>query len=94
MRPEVELVLTGSDVAYDVHLRRVFLRTGLAEHDEVDHMVAAAPALYPDRPGALNLRAWDIARRWRRPAGPDCPACPLRTACPRLIERGSPVRGV
>jgi uncharacterized HhH-GPD family protein len=32
--------LSGSDVAYDVHLRRVFLRTGLAEYDDVDHMVA------------------------------------------------------
>lgn len=86
--------LTGSDVAYDVHLRRVFLRTGLAEHDDVDHMVAVARALYPNRPGALDLPAWDIGRRWCRPADPDCPACPLKAACPRLIERGSQVRGV
>jgi uncharacterized HhH-GPD family protein len=86
--------LTGSDVAYDVHLRRVFLRTGLAEHDDVDHMVAVARALYPDRPGALDLPAWDIGRRWCRPVGPDCRACPLNIACPRLTERGSRVRGV
>jgi uncharacterized HhH-GPD family protein len=86
--------LTGSDVAYDVHLRRVFLRTGLAEHDEVGHMVAVARALYPDRPGALDLPAWDIGRRWCRPVDPDCQACPLNKACPRLIERGSRVRGV
>jgi uncharacterized HhH-GPD family protein len=86
--------LTGSDVAYDVHLRRVFLRTGLAEHDEVSHMVAVARALYPDRPGALDNPAWDIGRRWCRPVGPDCKACPLNIACPRLIERGSRVRGV
>jgi len=86
--------LTGSDVAYDVHLQRVFLRTGLAEHDRVDHMVAVAPALYPDCAGALDMPAWDIGRRWCRPADPDCPACPLNTACPRLIERGSQVRGV
>ncbi len=86
--------LTGSDVAYDVHLRRVFLRTGLAEHDDVDHMVAVARALYPDRPGALDLPAWDVGRRWCRPVDPDCRACPLNMACPRLIERGSRVRGV
>ena len=49
--------LTGSDVAYDVHLRRVFLRTGLADHDEAGHMVAVARALYPNRPGALDLPA-------------------------------------
>jgi hypothetical protein len=56
--------LIGSDVAYDVHLRRVFLRTGLAERDEVDHMVAVARTLYPDRPGALDPPARDIGRRW------------------------------
>lgn len=86
--------LTGSDVAYDVHLRRVFLRTGLAQHDAVDHMVAVARALYPNRPGALDLPAWDIGRRWCRPVDPDCRTCPLTMACPRLIERGSRVRGV
>jgi uncharacterized HhH-GPD family protein len=86
--------LSGSDVAYDVHLRRVFLRTGLADHDAVGEMVAAARALYPARPGALDLPAWDIGRRWCRPTGPDCAACPLNTACPRLIDRGTQVRGV
>lgn len=86
--------LGGSDVAYDVHLRRVFLRTGLADRDEVGHMVAAARALYPDRPGALDLPAWDIGRRWCRPTDPDCPTCPLNSVCPRLIDRGSSVRGV
>jgi endonuclease III len=85
--------LSGSDVAYDVHLRRVFLRTGLAQRDEVGHMVAVAQALYPERPGGLDLPAWDIGRRWCRPAHPDCPACPLNTACARLIEAGSKVRG-
>lgn len=86
--------LSGSDVAYDVHLRRVFLRTGLAEWDDVDHMVAIARALYPDRPGALDLPAWDIGRRWCRPVSPDCATCPLNAACPRLVDRGSRVRGV
>jgi uncharacterized HhH-GPD family protein len=86
--------LSGGDVAYDVHLRRVFLRTGLAEHDEVGHIVAVARALNPDRPGALDLPAWDIGRRWCRPVDPDCPACPLNSVCPRLIDEGSSVRGV
>lgn len=40
----------GSDIAYDVHVRRVMMRTGLAERDEVGHMVAVARDLFPARP--------------------------------------------
>lgn len=85
--------MNGSDIAYDVHVRRVFLRTGLASRDEVTHMVAVARTLHPERPGALDLPAWDIGRRWCRPTEPDCPACPLAAACARLIHRGSLVKG-
>jgi len=86
--------MSGGDIAYDVQVRRVFLRTGLAERDDVKHMVAVARALNPDRPGALDLPAWDIGRRWCRPVNPDCPTCPLNRVCPRLIDMGSSVRGV
>jgi len=48
--------LAGSDVAYDIHVRRVFLRTGLADADDVGQMVANARLLNPDRPGSLDLR--------------------------------------
>jgi uncharacterized HhH-GPD family protein len=86
--------LSGSDIAYDVHVRRVFLRAGLAERDEMNHMVSVARLLHPERPGALDNPAWDIGRRWCRPAEPDCPSCPLVGACARLIQLGSAVRGV
>lgn len=86
--------MSGSDIAYDVHVRRVFLRTGLVERDDVNRMVAVARALNPDRPGALDLPAWDIGRRWCRPANPDCLACPLNHVCPRLIAKAALVRGV
>jgi endonuclease III len=84
----------GSDIAYDVHVRRVFLRTGLASRDEVTHMVAVTRALNPERPGALDLPAWDIRRRWCRPTAPDCPACPLNAACPRLLRQSSQIKGI
>lgn len=43
--------MTGSDGAYDVHPRRVFLRTGLAEHDAVDPMVGCRyPCALPRSP--------------------------------------------
>jgi endonuclease III len=86
--------MSGSDIAYDVHIRRVFLRTGLVERDDVNLMVAAARALNPDRPEALDLPAWDIGRRWWRPVNPDCLACPLNHVCPRLIDKADLVRGV
>jgi uncharacterized HhH-GPD family protein len=86
--------LTGSDVAYDIHLRRVFLRTGLADRDDVGHMVEVARALRPDRPGELDNPAWDIGRRWCIANDPDCAACPLNIVCPRRVSEGSRVRGI
>lgn len=86
--------LSGSDVAYDVHLRRVFLRTGIAERDEMGHMVSVARTLHPERPGELDNPTWDIGRRWCKAKSPDCANCPLVGVCPRLIERGSQVRGI
>jgi uncharacterized HhH-GPD family protein len=86
--------LSGSDIAYDIHVRRVFLRTGLAEHDDVSHMVAIARSLNPDRPGELDNPAWDIGRRWCTAGTPACGSCPLVSVCPRYIERGSAVRGI
>jgi len=86
--------LAGSDVAYDVHVRRVFLRTGLAEADDVGEMVADARMLNPDRPGSLDFPAWDIGRRWCRPVGPRCSECALSDVCPKLIDRADSVRGM
>lgn len=73
----------------DAHMRRVFLRTGLVDRSDVKQIVAVARRLYPDLPGALDLPAWDIGRRWCWPTDPDCPTCPLNDACPRLIDRST-----
>jgi len=87
------LALDGSDVAVDVHVRRVFLRTGIAEKDDVQHMVATARVLHPERPGELDNPAWEIGRTWCRPTRPDCSACPIGPICPKLIDRAAGVRG-
>jgi uncharacterized HhH-GPD family protein len=86
--------MTGSDIAYDVHVRRVFLRTGLAERDDPVHMVAVARETHSTRPGALDFPAWLIGRQWCRPRQPLCDECVLALVCPRLIERGDDVRGM
>jgi endonuclease III len=79
--------LEGSDIAFDVHVRRVFLRTGIADQDDQRHMIERARALNPDRPGALDYPAWWIGHEWCRPSEPLCEACALVDFCPRLIGR-------
>lgn len=85
--------LHGTDIAYDVHVRRVFLRTGLADRDDSDHMIDQGRLLNPARPGAIDLPMWLVGRRWCRPGVPLCPDCPLFGVCPRLVDRADGVRG-
>jgi uncharacterized HhH-GPD family protein len=80
-------VMDGSDIAVDIHVRRVFSRSGLTDRDDVDEIVAAARRLHPSRPGALDLPIWRIGQGWCHPADPDCPSCPLSALCPQLCER-------
>jgi uncharacterized HhH-GPD family protein len=85
--------LHGTDIAYDVHVRRVFLRTGLADRDDRDHMVAQGRLLNPSRPGAIDFPMWLVGRRWCRPGVPSCPECALFSVCPRLVDRAEGVTG-
>jgi endonuclease III len=81
------------DVAVDIHLRRVFLRTGLAERDEPREMIQAARDVHPQLPAALDPPAWTVGRHWCRPKAPDCPNCPLTRVCLKLIDRAGGVTG-
>lgn len=83
--------LERSDIAYDVHIRRVFLRARLADRDERDHMIAVARHLHPNRPGELDLPTWLVGRGWCHPGVPDCASCPLTEVCPKEIERAAHV---
>lgn len=42
--------LSGSDVAFDVHLLYVFLRAGLADTDSLDHVVGRSAPTSPTSP--------------------------------------------
>lgn len=85
---------SGIDIAYDVHVRRVFLRSGLAEKDEQWEMITAARNLNPNWPGELDVPAWDIGRKYCHPTKPDCNRCPIDAICPKFIERGSVIKGI
>lgn len=79
-------------VAYDVQVRRVFLRTGLVDEDSREAIEAAAAEACPGAPGTLDLPAWLVGRETCRPKAPLCDACRLGPVCPRLVERA--VEGV
>ncbi len=79
------VVLEGVEwgsVAYDVHVRRVFLRTGLVEEDSPEAIREAARRVCPESPGTLDLATWLVGREWCRPREPRCEECRLRATCP------------
>ena len=81
--------LTGREcgqVAFDVQVRRVFLRSGLADEDTPETIEAAASLHCPESPGTLDLPAWLIGRQTCRPARPLCDECRLTRVCPRRIS--------
>ncbi|MCE5203642.1 MAG: hypothetical protein LLG24_05490 [Actinomycetia bacterium] len=84
--------IQSGTVAYDVHVRRVFLRSGLVDRDTPDAVRRAAARICPAEPGSLDLATWRIGREYCRPQGPRCDECPLGTGCPRMMERS--VEGV
>jgi len=77
--------MESGQVAYDVQVRRVFLRSGLAEEDTPESIEAAAADAYPESPGTLDLAAWLIGRQTCRPRAPRCDECRLGRVCPRLV---------
>lgn len=90
LRRHFGVFLAGAErggVAYDVHVRRVFLRSGLVSVDTPDAVRDAARAASPDEPGLLDLATWTVGRRWCRPRDPQCADCLLSEVCPRLVER-------
>lgn len=73
---------TGSDVAVDVHIRRVFLRTKLAKTGKIEEIVDVARRVHPEHPADLDIPAWVVGRSWCRPRNPRCDGCPISWACP------------
>jgi len=74
----------GIDVSYDINVRRVFLRTGLVEYDNMNEILNIARALKPDHPGLLDQSAWMIGRGWCHSNNPNHDTCPLKEVCPKL----------
>lgn len=75
------------DIAYDMHIRRVFFRAGLSKQDTPANVLTAARTMLPSYPGALTTPFWLIGRNWCHPSKPNCAECPIRAACAKKVAR-------
>jgi len=73
------------DISYDVHVRRVFLRTGLIKRDDKDQVINMARQLNPEYPGLIDLATWYIGKHYCKSQNPLCDECPLKTVCQKKI---------
>jgi len=89
--PESEL--RRIDVKPDVHVQRVFYRTGLAEAQDAQSAIRGARIAYPNYPGALDQPAWQIGRKYCHPRSPLCGTCPLEEFCIKRGIHASPKMG-
>ncbi len=76
----------GIDVSYDIHIRRVFLRSGLSKKDEVEEILNSARKLNPDYPGIIDLPSWYIGKFFCKATNPKCNSCPIRKVCPKKLN--------
>lgn len=80
------------DIAYDIHIRRVFLRLGLVDNDVQEEILAVARKLYPEFPGRLTTAFWTLGREMCRPTEPSCLICPLYQCCDKNFEKSKNVK--
>jgi len=76
--------LSQIDVKPDIHVVRIFYRTGLILERSGSACVEAARQLYPKFPGVLDWPAWEIGRTWCHDHNPECVDCPLYSVCSRI----------
>lgn len=75
------------DIAYDIHIRRTFLRIGLAKNDNQSEILESASNIYSSYPGKLTTAFWTIGRDYCRPIDPVCLLCPLNEVCEKNYEK-------
>lgn len=71
----------GIDVSNDIHVRRVFVRTGLVENGTEYEIIQVAREINSEYPGELDFPAWDVGRTWCHPTNPNCKSCPINESC-------------
>lgn len=69
------------NLAYDIHIRRICIRTGLADADTLEQITKVGKDIFPEFPGRLTSPLWAIGRDICRPSEPNCQQCPLDSLC-------------
>lgn len=80
------------DIAYDIHIRRLFLRLGLVDEDAQEKIIEEARKIYPEFPGKLTTAFWTIGREFCRPTEPTCLICPLYECCDKDLEKSKNIK--
>ena len=80
------------NIAYDIHIRRICLRTGLCTQDTVEDVTRVGKRVCPEFPGRLTSSFWAIGRDLCRPSSPLCKECPLDDVCEHKITWGQNIR--
>lgn len=83
--------LSCIDIAYDIHIRRIFLRMGLTDKDNINEVTASARKICKDFPGSLTLPFWVAGREYCRPTNPICEECYLKEFCMKRTELGKDI---
>ena len=79
------------NIAYDIHIRRICLRTGFCTQDTIDDVIEAGKRLLPEFPGRLTSSFWAIGRDICRPTNPLCMECPLNDVCEHKLWLGGDI---
>lgn len=80
------------NIAYDIHIRRICLRTGFCTKDTIEDVTMAGKRICPEFPGRLTSSFWAIGRDICRPSNPLCNECPLDGVCEHKIALGQDIR--
>ena len=92
--------LNGIDISVDVHIERIFKRTGIIKPIEYKNLsknelkkliISRAREIYPEYPGILDIEAWKIGKEICHEINPKCDYCPLKKYCskinkPQIVE--------
>jgi endonuclease III len=74
------------DIKADVHVTRVFKRSGLVTKDATaEDIVLSARKLHPSDPSMMDI-AWYIGKDWCNKRRPKCKACVIGDYCLRLTK--------